>query len=282
MVAQFLDRAKLDRRSRAGLGTRRHQTVALAVVTQRTLVGMTIEVAARDDAEGAGCHAVGAAVADVGLDVNIREFIVDDRPGRTGLLAGRRDAMFANIAHHQPAAARRTARNYVQRGPAAFILRGELFNEFHMAPCRGGQCLGVVVAIAAPGQAIGWQLIPLLAGHLASFAANTHRGVGVKAHGSLRRRGLAALEGSNNLGDEVRKGTARRSILSLGHSREFQLPTCGICCHGRNFLQAGPPAVCQERVCLTANWRASWSVQGVARHAGQPRPGRRKLCLRAC
>src|SRR5207253_1596372 len=88
----------------AGLGAGGNETVFLAVVAERTLVRMAAEAGAGDDAEGARGHAIRAAVADVGLDVDVLELVMDDGPCRASLLAGGRDAVLADVAHHEPAA----------------------------------------------------------------------------------------------------------------------------------------------------------------------------------
>src|SRR5262245_6488518 len=87
-LAQLVDRAELDRLSRARLGTSRDQAVALTVVAERAFVRMAVEAGPSDHAEGARRDAVRAAVADVGLDVDVFELVVDDGAGRAGLLTG--------------------------------------------------------------------------------------------------------------------------------------------------------------------------------------------------
>ena len=72
-LAQFVDRAELDRLGRTGLGAGRDEAIPLAVVAERTLVRMAIDAAAGDDTEGAGGHAGRAAVADVRLDEDVLE-----------------------------------------------------------------------------------------------------------------------------------------------------------------------------------------------------------------
>src|SRR5262249_56754765 len=74
-IAQLVDRAELDRLSRTRLGASRDEAIPLPVVAERTLVRVAVEGAAGDDAEGAGRDAVGAAVADVGLDVDVVELV---------------------------------------------------------------------------------------------------------------------------------------------------------------------------------------------------------------
>src|SRR5689334_1951513 len=75
LLAQFLDRAELDRGGRARLGAGGDQPVALAVEAERALVRQAVDRAPRNHAERAGGDAVGAAVADVGLDVYVGIFV---------------------------------------------------------------------------------------------------------------------------------------------------------------------------------------------------------------
>src|SRR5437879_9174281 len=67
---------------------------------------MAAEAGAGDDAEGTGGHAVRAAVADVRLNVDVLELVMDDGAGRASLLARSRDAVLADVAHHEPATVR--------------------------------------------------------------------------------------------------------------------------------------------------------------------------------
>src|SRR5262249_20425176 len=99
-LAQLVEWAELNGRRRARLGAGRHQAVALAIAAERTLVGVAINAAARDAAKGAGRHTVAAAVADVRLDVDVGELVVQDSARWTGMLARGRDAVLADVAHH--------------------------------------------------------------------------------------------------------------------------------------------------------------------------------------
>src|SRR5262249_15327416 len=130
--SQLLDRAELYGIGRAGLRASRLDAVLLPVVTERAFASMAVWFAAAYDAERASRDAIAAAVADVLLHVNIAEFVVDDGACRTCLLAGRLDAMLANIAHHQPAA----------RAISAAAV--ELFDERDVAPGLAGQTDRVV------------------------------------------------------------------------------------------------------------------------------------------
>ena len=84
-VCSSLDLAELDALRRTGLGAGGRQAVLLPVVAERTLPGAPVGVVQLDHAEGAGDLAVAAAVADVGLDVDIAELVADDRAGRAGI-----------------------------------------------------------------------------------------------------------------------------------------------------------------------------------------------------
>jgi hypothetical protein len=103
-------------------------------------VRVAVDGAAGDDAEGAGGDAVGAAVTDVRLDVDVLELVVDERAGGTGLLTRRRDAVLAHVAHHEQAAGIEATRI----GP------GQLLDKLHVPPGGGRQLPGVVVAVAEP------------------------------------------------------------------------------------------------------------------------------------
>src|SRR5439155_6038033 len=83
---------------------------------------MAVEAGAGDDAEGAGGDAVRAAVADVGLDVDVLELVVQDGPRRARLLARGGDAVLADVAHHEPAVFLGRAGDEVQRDPRATVL----------------------------------------------------------------------------------------------------------------------------------------------------------------
>src|SRR5262249_10110768 len=143
-LVQLLDRAELDRRRWARLGAGWDQTIALAVVAERTLVRMAVEAGAGDDAKGAGGQAGRAAVADVGLNVDVLEFVVDDGAGWAGLLAGSRDTVLADVTHHQPAVCARLAGHDLQGdSPTRLALRAELLDKLDVPPGSGRQRCGV-------------------------------------------------------------------------------------------------------------------------------------------
>src|SRR5439155_13112551 len=93
----------------------------------------------------AGGDAVRAAVADVGLDVDVLELVVEDGARRARLLTRSGDAVLADVAHHEPAVFLGRAGDEVQRDPRARLLvvgswrRRELFDELHVPPGRGRQ-----------------------------------------------------------------------------------------------------------------------------------------------
>src|SRR5579871_2074565 len=118
-----MDRSELDRFGRARFRAGRGHPVLLAVIAKRTLVCQAVFGIAVQDAERTGRHTVGAAVTDILLQVDVAEFVVDQRTRRAGLLAGRLHAMLANIAHHEPP----------RRMPVAV----ELLDESYMPPRSG-------------------------------------------------------------------------------------------------------------------------------------------------
>ncbi len=161
----------------------------LAVVAEGALEGAAVVGDLGYDAVGAGRDAVAAAVADVGLDVDVIELVADDGACRAGLLARRLDAVLAHVAHESPAP------QGVELGPAGQRLRhvlGERYevdvagqaallrvlDERDVAPGRARELLCVVVGVAGQLVAVGRELVPLLAGDLAGLAPYTDRRVG--------------------------------------------------------------------------------------------------------
>src|SRR5699024_4924963 len=107
--------AELDRRRRAGLGTRGGLPVGEPVVAQRAFLGDAPALlgtalaggggaigAAIDHAEGAGRHAHPAAVADVVLDDDGAEFRAEQRPGGAYVEAAGMRAVLAHVGGHEP------------------------------------------------------------------------------------------------------------------------------------------------------------------------------------
>src|SRR6201996_6325976 len=167
VFAQLTYLAELDGLGRTTLSACGNEAILLAVITQCALVGATILFVAADHSERAANNAVCAAVADVLLHVNIAELVVDECAGRADLHTRCVLAVFANIAHHQPA--------------SDVALRVELLDEGDVPPCGIRESDGVVVAVTSPVKAISRKLVPLLAGNLACLAANAERRVGKKA-----------------------------------------------------------------------------------------------------
>src|SRR5213079_2209759 len=85
--------------------------------------------------------------------------------------ASRMNAVFAHIAHQEPA--------------AVLPVLSELLDEFDVTPVDSVKLARVVVTVAAqsvqPTVSTG-ELIPLFAGHFAGFAADADRRVGIESH----------------------------------------------------------------------------------------------------
>src|ERR687897_974023 len=186
---QLLDLSEHDGVGRAGFGAGRFEAVTLAVVAEGALEGAAVVRDLGYDAVGTGRYAVAAAVADIGLDVDIIVFVADDGAGRTGLLAGRLDAVLAHVAHKSPAS------QGVELGPSGQRLRHVLGerHEIHIArqaallrvlyerdvaPGGTRELLRIVIGVARQLVAVGRELVPLLAGDLAGLASYTDRRIG--------------------------------------------------------------------------------------------------------
>src|SRR6202042_2967476 len=91
---------------------------------ERALVRMAVEVAASDHPERAGRDAIRAAVADVALDVDVRELVIDDGARGARVLARGGDAVIADVAHQQPPTG---------SAPVQQMVEGQL-----VGGCRGG------------------------------------------------------------------------------------------------------------------------------------------------
>ena len=113
LLAKLVDGAEMDGLGWTCLGAGRLQTIALAVIAERAFVRMTAHFAASDDAERAGRYAARATVADVSLNINVLELILNNGAGRASLVARGGQAVLAMIAHHEPAVKRRLVRHRV-------------------------------------------------------------------------------------------------------------------------------------------------------------------------
>src|SRR5439155_23022120 len=95
----------------------------------------------------------------------------DDRVRRANFQASRMNAVFAHVAHQEPA--------------AVLPVLSELLNKLHVTPVDSVKLARVVVTVAAqsvqPTVSAG-ELIPLFAGHFAGFAADADRCVGIESH----------------------------------------------------------------------------------------------------
>src|SRR3546814_238806 len=97
------------------------------------------------------------------------------RSGGAGFQTGRGVAVLAHVAHHQPAALQR------RHSIWPLAVAGHLLDEGHVAPSRGGERAGVVVAHAGQRGRFSGKLVPFLARHLAGLAADAQRGIGEEA-----------------------------------------------------------------------------------------------------
>src|SRR5262249_35307003 len=122
----------------------------------------------------------------------------------TGLLARRRLAVLADVAHHEPAPGVEAVAGRRRTRLAAL---GQLLDELHVPPGGGRERAGVVVAVAGPLEAVGGELVPLLAGDFAGLAADADRRVGVEARGGSGRGGRAAPERLDHALEEHRQLT---------------------------------------------------------------------------
>ncbi len=111
--------------------------------------------------------------------------------------------MFAHIALHEPAIGVEKGERCPRRDKwnGAFQLRlcylvidvriapvitaANMLDELHVSPSCSAELPRIIVAGPCPDRVAGGQLVPLLAGNLASLAANTQAGIGEKAHSRL-------------------------------------------------------------------------------------------------
>src|SRR5262249_42662266 len=129
------DRPKLDRLGRTSLRAGRLEASLHPIVTERALLRGARNRVDFNDAERAGCNAVAAAVAGVRLNDDGIELGPDNRARGADFEASRVHAVFADIAHKQPA--------------AVFPVIGELLDKFHVTPVDTVEPARVIVAIAA-------------------------------------------------------------------------------------------------------------------------------------
>src|SRR5262249_13932438 len=141
------------------------------VIAQGTLLRCPRSRVDLDDAERTGRNTVATTITHIGLNDHRVELGADDGSRRAHLEATGLHAVFTHIAHHQPA--------------AVAAVGAKLLDELDVPPVDAIQTARVVIAVAAElphATVFCRELIPLLTGHLAGLAANTHRGVGVEPH----------------------------------------------------------------------------------------------------
>ena len=124
---------------------------------------------------------------------------------------------------------------------------------------------GVIVAVAGEVEAVGGQLVPLLAGHLAGLAADAQRRIGEEAH----HRSAASASGDRRTrrgGKECQQRFDQRVVA--GHCK------CPSGCAAARRVGGG--------VAASARAPSGRSARRAAGAAGRPSPGRRRPCPRAC
>jgi hypothetical protein len=135
-------------------------------------VCLAIERTDIDYPEWASGHAIAAAIADVLLHDDGVKFGFEQSASRTGFHAGRIMTVLADIAHHQPIALKCLHFGWPIR---------KLFYECNVAPGVGGKSTGVIIALAGEAEMVGRQIVPLLTGDFAGFAADANGCVGKEA-----------------------------------------------------------------------------------------------------
>ena len=162
------------------------------------------------------------------------------------------------------------------RGAAACRV-GKLLDEFDMPPGRGGKLAGVVVAVAGEVEAVGGELVPLLARDLARLAADADRGVGVEAGGRMGRGSTPR-----------RNGPIRRSTSAAAGRAADRWSACrsasssSLLAMREPSLRAGPTPACRGSASVVGQGTAHRRPQWRRPPAGRRRPGRRTPCPRAC
>src|SRR5260221_11828392 len=118
-LAQLVHVAEEDGLCGAGFGAGRGEAILLPVVAERALPRAPIRLVQVDQAEWASGHAVGAAIADVRLYVDVAEFVPDDGAGWAGVEAAGMRTVLAHITHHEPAVLAEEAHSLPRRGAVA-------------------------------------------------------------------------------------------------------------------------------------------------------------------
>ena len=175
-------------------------------------MGAAVSVIELGNAEWAGRDAIATPIADVVLDDYGPELGADDGAGRTRIQATGMDAVLADVAEHEPGDA---------------IPRWS-FDERYVAPCGGSEIDGVVITVSSQREGrrgrVTRQLIPLLARHLARFAANADGRIGEKSEccGRLRHCSPDAAAAAIALGAGCRVVVIR--IVRRGILRDERQP----------------------------------------------------------
>src|SRR5947209_439209 len=207
MRFQLFHFAKLDRIRRTRFRASRFDAIFHAVITERAFTcRMATLFVTRDHSERTGNDAIAAAVADILLHVDRVELRANNCPRRARFLARRVGAMLAHVTLHQPAVriekgqsgpgwnkwnealasglsnVRLHIRAHSMLTVLSIVAPPDLLDEEHMPPRGRAQLPGIIIARPCPARFLRWKLVPLLAGHLAGFAANTQTRISERSH----------------------------------------------------------------------------------------------------
>ena len=167
--SQLVNWAKANRTSRAGRGACWSKPAAEPVVAERALMRAAVGVIELGNAEWTRRDAIATPIAHIVLNYYRPELGAEDSAGRTGIQATCMHAVLADVAEYEPSNS----------------IPGWSFDECHMSPCGGTKVDGVVITVSGQREGrrgrVTRQLIPLLACHLARFAANADRRIGEKS-----------------------------------------------------------------------------------------------------
>ena len=210
-LAQFVKISELNGLGGARLRARGRHVFLQAVVAESAFPGAAIVFAAINDTEGAVDNAIAATVADIGLNENGTKLGADDRAGGTTIETASASTVLANIGREQPG----------EGTVLVFVQCHGAFDERHVPPCGIPKMKGIVVRMAAEVIAVFRQLIPLLAGDFAGFAADAESSVGKETFGQrlfplLRPGSIIPVSAFDSWIDTL--GSATKPIKSLAAS----------------------------------------------------------------
>jgi hypothetical protein len=163
-VPKLVNFAELDRFGRTRGGACRLQSFLLPVVAECAFKCPAIGRIALDHAERTGHNAVGASIANIGLNKHSAEFRSYNRACRTGLQTSCILAMLADVGRESPGKI---------LGRISTLARDDsAFDEFDVAPRGVAELAGVIVGESLPVEAIARELVPFFAGNFTGFASD--------------------------------------------------------------------------------------------------------------